>query len=155
MPTARNEATAAITASPKSSSAENAVKCSEGSIGTIVELNLSSGAASAGLNPLDWNATPEPSMSWSFKMLSSRQSIRCLETKVAIRHNYSSILPQSSELHRRPPLRTSTRSWWPYNRSLSRKPRAKKPMTRLPIKYSGFENCASRPPSIPLQEMSR
>ena len=81
MPMARNVAIAAITASPKSSSAENAVKCSEGSTGTIVELNLSSGAASAGLNPQDWNATPEPSTSWSFRMLSSRQSTRCLETK--------------------------------------------------------------------------
>ena len=88
-PTARNETTVAITASPKSLSAENVVKCSEGSTGIIVELNRSSGVASAGLNPLDWNATPEPSMSWSFKMLSSKQSTRCLETKVAIRHNYS------------------------------------------------------------------
>ena len=88
-PTARNETTVAITASPKSLSAENMVKCSEGSTGIIVELNRSSGVASAGLNPLDWNATPEPSMSWSFKMLSSKQSTRCLETKVAIRHNYS------------------------------------------------------------------
>ena len=56
---ARNVAIAAITASPKSSSAENAMKCSKGSTGTIEELNLSSGAASADLNPLDWNATPE------------------------------------------------------------------------------------------------
>ena len=110
VPTARNVAIAAITASRKLSSAVNAVKCFEGSTGTIVELNLSSGAASAGWNPLDWNATPEPLMSWSFRMLSSKQSTRCLETKVAIRHNYSSILPQSSELHRRPPLKTSTRS---------------------------------------------
>ena len=29
--------------------------------------------------------------------------------------------------------------------ALSRKPRAKKPMTKLPMKYSGFENCVSRP----------
>lgn len=45
------------------------------------ESNLSSGAASAGLNPLDWNATPEPLTSWSFMMLSSRQSIKILEDK--------------------------------------------------------------------------
>ena len=89
VPMARTAAIAAITASPKSSSAKNVAKCSEGSTGTIVELNLSSGAASAGWNPLDWNATPEPSTSWSFRMLSSKQSTRCLETKVAIRHNYS------------------------------------------------------------------
>ena len=38
----------------------NAVECSEGSTGTIVELNLLSGAASAGWNLPDWNATPEP-----------------------------------------------------------------------------------------------
>ena len=57
MPTARNEATAATTASHKLSSAENAAKYSEGSTGTIVELNLSSGAASAGWNPPDLNAT--------------------------------------------------------------------------------------------------
>lgn len=76
----------------------------------IVELNLSSGAASAGWNLPDWNATPEPLTSWSFRMLSSRQSTRCLETKVAIRHSYSSTLPQSSELRRQLPLRTSTRS---------------------------------------------
>lgn len=44
----------------QSSSAENAAKCSECSAGTIVELNLSSGAASAGWNLPDWNATPEP-----------------------------------------------------------------------------------------------
>ena len=55
----KNEATAAITVSPKSSSAENAVKCFEGSTGTIVELNLLSGAASAGWNPPDWNAMRE------------------------------------------------------------------------------------------------
>ena len=84
-----HEATVAITVSPKSLSAENVVKCSEGSTGTIVELNLSSGVASVGLNPQDWNATPEPLTSWSFRMLSSRQSTRCLETKVAIRHSYS------------------------------------------------------------------
>ena len=89
--TAKNEAIAAITASHKSSSAANAVKCSEGSIGTIVALNLSSGAASVGLNPRDWNATPEPSMSWFYRMPSSKQSTRCLETKAAIRHNCSLI----------------------------------------------------------------
>lgn len=100
VPTARNVAIAAITASRKSSSAENAVKCSEGSTGTIVELNLLSGAASAGWNLPDWNATPEPSMNWSFRMLLSRQSTRCSETKVAIRHSYSSTLHQSSELRR-------------------------------------------------------
>ena len=55
---ARNLATAAITVSPKSSSAENVAKYSEGSIGTIVELNLLSVTASAGWNPLDWKATP-------------------------------------------------------------------------------------------------
>ena len=55
-----HEATVAITVSPKSLSAENVVKCSEGSTGTIVELNLSSGVASVGLNPKDWNTTPEP-----------------------------------------------------------------------------------------------
>ena len=110
VPMARNVAIAAITASHKLSSAENAAKCSKGSTGTIVELNLSSGAASAGLNPQDWNATPEPSTSWSFRMLLSKLSTRCLETKVAIRHSYSSTLPQSSELRRQLPLRTSTRS---------------------------------------------
>ncbi len=46
-------------------------------------------AASAGYNLPDWSATPEPSTSWSFRMLSSKQSTRCLETKVAIRHNYN------------------------------------------------------------------
>ena len=75
--------------SPKSSSAENVAKCSEGSTGTIVELTLSSGAASAVRNPLDWNATPEPLTNRSFRVLSSKQSIGCLETKVAIRHSYS------------------------------------------------------------------
>ena len=84
-----HEATAAITASPKSSSAENVAKCSEGSTGTIVALNLLSGAASAGWNPPDWNAMRELLTSWSFRMLSSRQSTRCSETKVAIRHSYS------------------------------------------------------------------
>jgi site-specific DNA recombinase len=76
----------------------------------IVELNLSSGAASAGWNLPDWNATPEPLTSWSFRMLSSRQSTRCLETKVAIRHSYSSTLPQSSELRRQLLSRTSMKS---------------------------------------------
>ena len=82
----------------------------EDSTGTIVELNLSSGAASAGWNLPDWNATPEPLTSWSFRMLSSRQSTRCLETKVAIKHSYSSTLPQSSELRRQPPLKTLTKN---------------------------------------------
>ena len=109
-PTVRNGTTVTITASPKSSSAENAAKCSEGSTGTIVELNLSSGAASAGWNLPDWNATPEPLTSWSFRMLLSKLSTRCLETKAAIKHNYSSTLPQSFELRRQLPLRTSTRS---------------------------------------------
>ena len=40
------------------------MKCSEGSTGTIVELNLSSSVASVGLNPQDWNATPEPLMNF-------------------------------------------------------------------------------------------
>ena len=96
MLTARNEATAAITASPKSSSAENAVKCSEGSTGTIVELNLSSNVASADWNLPDWNATPEPSTNWSFKMLSARQSTRCLETKKAqLQLNIASVIRAS------------------------------------------------------------
>ena len=105
-----NTAIAAITASSKSSSAENAMKCSEGSTGTIEELNLSSGAASAGLNPQDWNSTPEPSTSWSFRMQSSKQSTRCLETKVVIRHNYNSTLPQSSKIRRSFLSRTSIKS---------------------------------------------
>lgn len=96
--------------SPKSSSAENVAKCSEGSTGTIVELTLSSGAASAGQNPLDWNATPEPLTNRSFRMLLSKLLTRCLETKAAIKHNYSSTLPQSFELRRQLSLRTSTRS---------------------------------------------
>ena len=50
---AKNEAIAAITASPKSLSGENGEKCSESSTETIVELNLSSGVASVGLNPQD------------------------------------------------------------------------------------------------------
>ena len=87
--TARNVAIAAITASRKSSSAENAVKCSEGSTGTIVELNRLSGAASAGLNPPDWNATLAPSMSWFFRMLLLKPSIKCSATKAIIRHSYS------------------------------------------------------------------
>lgn len=48
VPTARNEAIAATTASPKSSSAENVVKCSEGSTGTTEASSQLSGAASAG-----------------------------------------------------------------------------------------------------------
>ena len=40
---------------------------------------------------------------------------------------------------------------WPYSKSLSRKPRAKKPMTKLLMKYSGFENSARRLPSTLLQ----
>ena len=87
--TARNVAIAAITASRKSSSAENAVKCSEDSTGTIVELNRLSGAASAGLNPPDWNATLAPSMSWFFRMLLLKPSIKCSATKAIIRHSYS------------------------------------------------------------------
>ena len=87
--TARNVAIAAITASRKSSSAENAVKCSEGSTGTIVELNRLSGAASAGLNPPDWKATLAPSMSWFFRMLLLKPSIKCSATKAIIRHSYS------------------------------------------------------------------
>lgn len=79
--TARNVAIAAITASRKSSSAENAVKCSEGSTGTIVELNRLSGAASAGLNPPDWNATLAPSMSWFFRMLLLKPSIKSYPCK--------------------------------------------------------------------------
>ena len=47
-PMVRSAATAATTASHKSS----------GSTGTIVGLNLSSGAASVGWNPPNWNATP-------------------------------------------------------------------------------------------------
>lgn len=47
-PTVRNGTTVAITASPKSSSAENAAKCSEGSTGTTEASNQLSGAASAG-----------------------------------------------------------------------------------------------------------
>ena len=105
-----HEATAATTASRKSSSAASVAKCSAGSTGTIVESNLSSGAASAGWNLPDWNATPEPLTSWSFRMLLSKLSTRCLETKAAIKHNYSSTLPQSFELRRQLPLRTSTRS---------------------------------------------
>lgn len=57
-----------------------------------------------------WNATPEPLTSWSFRMLLSKLSTRCLETKAAIKHNYNSTLPQSFELRRQLPLRTSTRS---------------------------------------------
>ena len=68
------------------------------------------GAASVGWNPPDWNATPEPSMSWSFRMPSSRQSTRCLETKVAIRHSCSLTSLRLSELRRPLPLRTLTRS---------------------------------------------
>jgi len=44
---AKNEAIAAITASHKSSSAANAVKCSAGSTGITEVLSPSSGAASA------------------------------------------------------------------------------------------------------------
>lgn len=47
-PTVRNGTTVTITASPKSSSAENAAKCSEGSTGTTEASNQLSGAASAG-----------------------------------------------------------------------------------------------------------
>lgn len=61
-------------------------------------------------HPPDWNATPEPSMSWFFRMPSSRQSTRCLETKVAIRHSCSLTSLRLSELRRPLPLRTSTRS---------------------------------------------
>lgn len=48
VPTAKNEATVAITASPKSLSAVNAAKCSEGFTGTTVTSSPLSGAASAG-----------------------------------------------------------------------------------------------------------
>lgn len=106
----KNEAIAATTASHKSSSAENAVKCSEGSTGTTEESNPLSGAASAGWNPLDLNATLEPSMSCFFRMLSSKQSIKCSVTKAAIRHSSSLTLPQLSELHRQQPLTALTRN---------------------------------------------
>ena len=60
---AKNEAIAATTASHKSSSAVNAVKCSEGSPETTEESSPLSGAASAGWNPPDLNASLGPSMS--------------------------------------------------------------------------------------------
>ena len=88
VPMVRSAATAATTASRKSSSA---AKCSVGSTGTIEVSSPSSGAASADWNQPNWNATLEPSMSWSFRMPSSKQSTRCLETKVAIRHSCSLI----------------------------------------------------------------
>ena len=43
----------------------------------------------------------------------------------------------------------------PCSKSLSRKPRAKKPTTRLPIKFSGSENSASKPPSTLTQGTSK
>lgn len=60
---AKNEATVAITASPKSSFSANAVKCSEDSTETTEESSPLSGAASAGWNPPDLNASLGPSMS--------------------------------------------------------------------------------------------
>ena len=65
---AKNEAIAAITASHKSSSAANAVKCSAESTGTIAAANPSSGAASVDWSQPDRNATQEPSMRWYWKM---------------------------------------------------------------------------------------
>ena len=91
VPMVRSAATVAPTASRKSSSAANTAKCSVGSTGTIEVSSPSSGAASAYWNQPDWNATPEPSTSWSFMMLSSGQSIRCLETKIDIRQSCSLI----------------------------------------------------------------
>jgi len=54
----------------------------EGSTGTTEESNPLSGAASAGWNPLDLNATLEPSMSCFFRMLSSKQSRRLFSGEV-------------------------------------------------------------------------
>ena len=76
------------------------VKCSEDSTGTIEASNQLSGAASAGWNPPDLNATLEPSMSWFFRMPLSMPSINYSATKITIRHSSSLTLPQSSELHR-------------------------------------------------------
>ena len=102
--TVKSAAIAVPTASPKSSSVENAVKCSTDYTGTIEASSPSYGAASAGWNPPIWNATLEPLMNWFLKMPSSKPSIRCSVTKATIRHSYSSTLPQSSEHHRPLPL---------------------------------------------------
>ena len=99
----KNEATVATTASPKSSSAENAVKCSEGSTGTTEASSLLFGAASVGWSPQVWNATLAPLTNWSFKTPLSKLSIKCSATKVTIRRSSSLTLPQSSELHRQLP----------------------------------------------------
>ena len=57
------------------------MKCSAGSTGITEVSSPSSGAASVGWNQPDWNATPEPSMSWSFRMPSSKQSTKMLGDK--------------------------------------------------------------------------
>lgn len=84
---AKNEATVAITASPKSSFSANAVKCSEDSTGTIEASNQLSGAASAGWNPPDLNATLEPSMSWFF-----RSRCQCHQQLLGDKNNYQAQL---------------------------------------------------------------